>query len=398
MCRIHTEIYDCGKHTHSMNHRPCERRNDEDYPCKSLRISSSTKGNCPECNPSKDVLDSVMEQLAVKNGGELQVCQRESPNTVSRESQIPQRTKSPTQDGVQRSETPVSGPSTKFPLPADESDLPQHRRDLFKALQAADKESNKKLAEYLKAAENDSDEGLTDEQLTEYLNAASAAEKIREEFERLTRDLWDFANPASTQVHPPSTRTHHFKHQQKMCRQYPTPFEWWISDPNSTSEEGLAITAQVCGHVCVIEWNRCLRYQARLENPFLEPCAEEASPEAMVLELCPRCELEMSIQRLREAQVIDELLWELRERERQGIMVVVQREDFEIYEDDSDANSAVEVADVRADTDGDGAAADEVQIAGILIDLDDAAMNVIGGGVEDGPAASEAEEEGPWGR
>jgi len=190
MCNIHSEIFDCKRHVHSVKQNPCKSRNDEDHPCKALGTTSSTKGNCPKCNPSKDALESTTEQAAGKATGELQVRERERLNAVSEGSQTSEQTESPTEDNIQPSEIPGPCSSTDVTTSTDESDLPKYQRDLFRALQAADKESDKELAECLNAAD-DMDEELTAEGLTEFPNAAAAAEKIRHEFERLNRDLWE---------------------------------------------------------------------------------------------------------------------------------------------------------------------------------------------------------------
>jgi len=135
-----------------------------------------------------------------------------------------------------------------------------------------------------------------------------------------------------------------------MCHQYATPYSWFVADPNRSTDHGGPITAQECGHLCIVEWTRCRRFKARLRNPFLDPCAEEAAPEDLEVGYCPECELAMWVQKDREHRLREELMREMREREDEEEFIVEEgdadsavgmadgAEVFEIYEDEGDAD------------------------------------------------------------
>lgn len=69
MCRIHTILFDCGKHVGSNIRKACERFNDEDNLCKALTTSISIEGTCPKCHQLGDVLEPITGQSTLKLAG-----------------------------------------------------------------------------------------------------------------------------------------------------------------------------------------------------------------------------------------------------------------------------------------------------------------------------------------
>ena len=155
---------------------------------------------------------SRMEQEEAKVASGLQVRMREEPNGFRARPQLSLQVHFPDRNTLQSSKPAGALPVREMERPSEgaqslkcpaknrlsslddttsavEPDLAKLRLVICEALQAANKEADEKLVEYLTAAKTEWDEGVTDEGLDEYLKAASAAEKIREEFERLNKDF-----------------------------------------------------------------------------------------------------------------------------------------------------------------------------------------------------------------